>query len=123
MYRLVFFFFSSRRRHTRCALVTGVQTCALPISATLIKGAVRERAVVDSLSGHPDAKEAWPTYAMLEDISNTTCRIGVPTLLLTGEFDRVDPPAILAKRPVPFLPDPEIVRACYRERGWQTGEI
>src|SRR3546814_9158455 len=27
-----FFFFSSRRRHTRCALVTGVQTCALPIS-------------------------------------------------------------------------------------------
>src|SRR3546814_9452514 len=27
----VFVFFSSRRRHTRCALVTGVQTCALPI--------------------------------------------------------------------------------------------
>src|SRR3546814_9914948 len=26
------FFFASRRRHTRCALVTGVQTCALPIS-------------------------------------------------------------------------------------------
>src|SRR3546814_12378669 len=30
------FFFSSRRRHTRCALVTGVQTCALPI---LVQGA------------------------------------------------------------------------------------
>src|SRR3546814_2382678 len=28
----MFFCFSSRRRHTRCALVTGVQTCALPIS-------------------------------------------------------------------------------------------
>src|SRR3546814_6914338 len=27
------FFFSRRRRHTRCALVTGVQTCALPISS------------------------------------------------------------------------------------------
>src|SRR3546814_7520007 len=27
------FFFSSRRRHTSCALVTGVQTCALPICA------------------------------------------------------------------------------------------
>src|SRR3546814_6726126 len=25
------FFVSSRRRHTSCALVTGVQTCALPI--------------------------------------------------------------------------------------------
>src|SRR3546814_7874992 len=29
------FVFSSRRRHTRCALVTGVQTCALPISPTV----------------------------------------------------------------------------------------
>src|SRR3546814_19366254 len=29
---VLWFFFSSRRRHTRCALVTGVQTCALPIS-------------------------------------------------------------------------------------------
>src|SRR3546814_15598053 len=28
---LILFFFSSRRRHTRCALVTAVQTCALPI--------------------------------------------------------------------------------------------
>src|SRR3546814_6605204 len=31
LYLFVVFFFSSRRRHTRCALVTGVQTCALPI--------------------------------------------------------------------------------------------
>src|SRR3546814_3727209 len=35
------FFFSSRRRHTRCTLVTGVQTCALPIS----KGAVHPMAL------------------------------------------------------------------------------
>src|SRR3546814_3632132 len=31
----VVFFFSSRRRHTSCALVTGVQTCALPISLVM----------------------------------------------------------------------------------------
>src|SRR3546814_3698945 len=36
---LFLFFFSSRRRHTRCALVTGVQTCALPIYKGLRKGA------------------------------------------------------------------------------------
>src|SRR3546814_7156763 len=35
-----FFFFSSRRRHTSCALVTGVQTCALPISHAHISGGV-----------------------------------------------------------------------------------
>src|SRR3546814_1937138 len=34
------FFFSSRRRHTRCALVTGVQTCALPISETAGRTAI-----------------------------------------------------------------------------------
>src|SRR3546814_10881113 len=39
---VLFFFFSSRRRHTRCALVTGVQTCALPIYAGV--RAVRSRA-------------------------------------------------------------------------------
>src|SRR3546814_9816239 len=33
----VCFFFSSRRRHTRCALVTGVQTCALPISPDFVR--------------------------------------------------------------------------------------
>src|SRR3546814_10571132 len=32
------FFFSSRRRHTRCALVTGLQTCALPIYAIITGG-------------------------------------------------------------------------------------
>src|SRR3546814_3952953 len=32
------FFFSSRRRHTRCALVTGVQTCALPIFELCLQG-------------------------------------------------------------------------------------
>src|SRR3546814_19998719 len=36
------FFFSSRRRHTSCALVTGVQTCALPISRQL-SGGQRQR--------------------------------------------------------------------------------
>src|SRR3546814_10377324 len=38
------FFFSSRRRHTICALVTGVQTCALPIlhrSARLLRSTAR----------------------------------------------------------------------------------
>src|SRR3546814_10497155 len=33
LYKLLFFF-ACRRRHTRCALVTGVQTCALPILLT-----------------------------------------------------------------------------------------
>src|SRR3546814_2405154 len=43
-------FISSRRRHTMCALVTGVQTFALPISEhSLGTGVAQRRAVV---SGH-----------------------------------------------------------------------
>src|SRR3546814_6570854 len=42
---LLLFFFSIRRRHTRCALVTGVQTCALPIS---------------------EYTQAWTTFANVE---------------------------------------------------------
>src|SRR6187397_3396465 len=34
---MFFFFFSSRRRHTRWCTVTGVQTCALPISPELVE--------------------------------------------------------------------------------------
>src|SRR3546814_6134292 len=40
------FFFSSRRRHTRCALVTGVQTCAFPISL-LVAGSVNQSGNLD----------------------------------------------------------------------------
>src|SRR3546814_19998228 len=45
------FFFSSRRRHTRCALVTGVQTCALPISphASFLALPYDERGVLKNL--------------------------------------------------------------------------
>src|SRR3546814_1068697 len=49
---MIFFFFSSRRRHTRCALVTGVQTCALPISSPLQR----------DIAGQRDT-QAWRLFA------------------------------------------------------------
>src|SRR3546814_3449064 len=48
----MYFFFSSRRRHTRCALVTGVQTCALPI---LLIGL----SVIDNLAIAAMADRRW----------------------------------------------------------------
>src|SRR3546814_11756891 len=45
------FFFSSRRRHTSCALVTGVQTCALPIYAPKDHGTIgRHEAPLDKIA-------------------------------------------------------------------------
>src|SRR3546814_20991835 len=46
------FFFSSRRRHTRCALVTGVQTCALPIYTFLGTSIVKQARMMQALSNH-----------------------------------------------------------------------
>src|SRR3546814_9216541 len=61
------FFFSSRRRHTRCALVTGVQTCALPISSILlphmnIKGRCNSTGDLNggTLAAGAERNEMWP---------------------------------------------------------------
>src|SRR3546814_9818006 len=48
------FFFSSRRRHTRCALVTGVHTCALPISLGDLVDDGYDPALVYSITGSDD---------------------------------------------------------------------
>src|SRR3546814_9032259 len=53
----LYFFFSSRRRHTICALVTGVQTCALPISV----GAQLARAVAEHVVEETAAAAAAET--------------------------------------------------------------
>src|SRR3546814_5711756 len=50
---VVVFFFSSRRGHTRWALVTGVQTCALPIC-----GAADPRCAVLVVMGKTDPTAA-----------------------------------------------------------------
>src|SRR3546814_1005761 len=54
------FFFSSRRRHTRCALVTGVQTCALPIYpvAVMVTFLVLARPLILRLGGAAPAAPA-----------------------------------------------------------------
>src|SRR3546814_4888401 len=68
-----YFFFSSRRRHTRCALVTGVQTCALPICRL---GGIRRAAkelMIDHavVSRHVRALEAWTGAKLTERDGNS----------------------------------------------------
>lgn len=68
---------------------TVLQTIAF-LSSRAPEPAVVEQIVEDSLSGVPEAKLAWPTSAILEDISSEALRIAVPTLVLAGEQDRLD---------------------------------
>src|SRR3546814_15579757 len=80
----VVFFFSSRRRHTRCALVTGVQTCALPILSLQVSGAATSPALVLA-STSPRRRE------LLARIGVTPTRIAAPDIdetPLKGELPR-----------------------------------
>src|SRR3546814_856601 len=94
------FFFSSRRRHTRCALVTGVQTCALPICDQgaarqlvappqgrhrLLHGTRRRwrdgrdlRAVAGELKPRRPATEAPAGASLRRDLRDLACAPGAP---------------------------------------------
>src|SRR3546814_8541051 len=100
---LFIFFFSSRRRHTRCALVTGVQTCALPILLVDTDGDDHADRTEVLLSGFDDhdthhnisAFEADPSGAiyMGEGVflhSNIETSYG-PVRTTNGGFFRYDP--------------------------------
>src|SRR3546814_1930059 len=80
------FFFSSRRRHTRCALVTGVQTCALPIclaggiAATLWQAGEARRsaelAKQEAENAKIQAKRAEQVRDFLERVRSDERRVG-----------------------------------------------
>src|SRR3546814_3260818 len=80
------FFFSSRRRHTRCALVTGVQTCALPIypAASLIVATDKKAGLYLY-----DMKGAVVDFAPVGKMNNVDLRTGFmrdgkPIVLVTA---------------------------------------
>jgi pimeloyl-ACP methyl ester carboxylesterase len=68
---------------------TVLRTMAFLSARTLDEETV-EQIIGDSLSGVPEAKRAWPSEAILEDISSEVTKIAVPTLVLAGEQDRLD---------------------------------
>src|SRR3546814_704012 len=71
------FFFSSRRRHTRCALVTGVQTCALPISP-ITRVSSSRTILIRAWPGVSDLSTSWPTARTLMRWT-TACTTGNAT--------------------------------------------
>lgn len=63
-----------------------------------------EQVITDSLRGSPQAKTAWPAFTSQEDITNTVAAIDVPTLVIAGEMDRVDPVEAVNAELMPRLP-------------------
>src|SRR3546814_6331241 len=90
------FFFSSRRRHTRCALVTGVQTCALPILQNIAD-------ILVDPEGSLDKRNHW-------EKTSHSLLVGAILHVLYAEPDKT------LSGVANFLSDPQIGRASCRER-------
>src|SRR3546814_13917307 len=121
-------FFSSRRRHTRCALVTGVQTCALPILR------IDDDAGLAIADGLLQASAFWNAHGLEADlvaIATTTAlrdalqaRFDAHAKQYPPPGDRQNPFALAAGEAAGPLqaglaPAAETGRAWCRERGWQ----
>src|SRR3546814_3407577 len=103
VYFFFLFFFSSRRRHTRCALVTGVQTCALPILKLLPMKRMVFGAALGSVAGAAVSPcgavlaTAWPG-AHPASASSTA-----PDMAFRGPVDR-SPEALCIAFPIRISP-------------------
>src|SRR3546814_19659851 len=127
-------FFSSRRRHTRCALGTGVQTCALPVYPTL--GDVGPDTGVGAATSIADRSQLPPVANLsaldFPAIERTTLKNGievvfahrdaVPTVQVAVSFDAgyaADPHGALGTQSL--MLSLQIGRASWRERVGQYG--
>ncbi len=74
------------------------------LTAKPLDAARREKIIEDSLKGAPQAKAAWPNVAMREDITSAAALIDTPTIVISGELDKVDPVATLQAEVLPRIP-------------------
>src|SRR3546814_2359495 len=100
-----FFFFSSRRRHTRCALVTGVQTCALPIYLGLGQG----QAIGDVAA--PVLVIAAARRRQVEQAARDIGRIDAPRVLVLQLVQAAFAAAVAQRLPLSGIQAGEIGRA------------
>src|SRR3546814_9720845 len=79
-------FFSSRRRHTRCALVTGVQTCALPIwrGPLRLRPIVGDHAAVEG-ADMPRHGSAPAVIAAIENHASERRGVGDALVIVDGD--------------------------------------
>src|SRR3546814_7964876 len=100
----ILFFFSSRRRHTRCALVTGVQTCALPIlQKHQCIGDVRGRGLLLGVEFIPHGGQS--ATAITSKVTDTALELGV-SANITGAYSagtmRLAPPITSTEEEIDF---------------------
>jgi uncharacterized protein (TIGR02246 family) len=73
------------------------------LTAKRLEPAYREQVIADSLRGAREAKAAWPSAGMLEDIAGEVGEIDVPVVVISGELDQVDTVETLRRELLPRI--------------------
>jgi pimeloyl-ACP methyl ester carboxylesterase len=73
------------------------------LTAKPLDAGLREQVIEDSLRGAPQARQAWPAATSREDITAEVAAIGVPTVVIAGELDKVDSVAVLRAEVLPRI--------------------
>lgn len=85
----------------------GVEAALTILAHGTLPAAFREQVIEDTLCGAPEAKSMWTAIGMIEDVSPSVGSISIPTLVVVGENDIVEPERRLRKEIPQVIPDAE----------------
>jgi pimeloyl-ACP methyl ester carboxylesterase len=84
------------------------QTIDSMLTAKRLSPEVNAQVIEDGLRGSPEAKRAWPLSTSQEDLREVVGQIQVPTLVIAGELDKVDPVSELQSELLPQISNAEM---------------
>ena len=84
------------------------QTIDTMLTAKRLSPEVNAQVIKDALQGSSEAKHAWPMATSQEDITDRASQIQVPTLVIAGELDKVEPVAVLQSELLARIPHAEM---------------
>ena len=64
---------------------------------------LRQQIVEDSLRAGDEARLEWPKYGLAQGVSAGLFDVDIPVLVLAGNHDKVEPPAVLAEHLLPLM--------------------
>jgi len=79
------------------------------LTARALSDELKAQIVTDSRSSADAARTEWPLRGIAQDISERTQMVDVPTLVIAGENDHVEPAQILQQNLIPYLPGAELM--------------
>jgi pimeloyl-ACP methyl ester carboxylesterase len=77
------------------------------LTATALPDPLKAQVERDSAAAAGPARLEWPLHGIAEDVSARAQAIAVPALVVAGEHDRVEPPALLRENLLPYLASAE----------------